>query len=712
VSVWNKKVISKDELEKFRSKYGLDSLSASIMLRRGITQGKDILYFMEDDLRFQHSPFSFNSMEDAVDRILDAQEEKEKVLIFGDRDVDGVSATTVLYECLCGLGIDVQYRLPQGNDAYGLSTEAVDDFASLGGTLIITVDCGISNIAEIQHAQEVGIDVIVTDHHNPPETLPPSTIILDPKLPDSGYPFQDISGCAVVYKLVSALRFAKSEWYKQDVCLLDAREEDSLIRIECIKIRNMVPCAAKLSLLAGSGESITSTRLPSYLSGQAILVWDAGTVRSLLKQAFGSSAEFNLVDIREHCAKYFPSIANLPLGKIKTMSKIAKYGNHEPTEIGGFYNIFVTYTQTDFRKKFPGCAQAEERDMQLVALAALADIMPMKNENRLFENNAIAAINAGRVRPGLIDLMARLNMLGRRVNATDLSWVVVSHLNAAGRLGHPELAAELFLSKDEKQRDSVAQKIMELNNQRKQLSQDAWTYAGIQAKTSIPSHNGKLCVVIDERLNRGVNGILAGRLVATYNIPAIAVTFVEKNAIGSMRSCRGVDVTKFLAKMGDIFINYGGHSAAGGFSFEREKLPIFEERLKELSATLELSESKTDTFNVDAEIPPSFLTPDLLKISDRFEPFGEENGELLFLTRGLPVLDGIIMGKGEKQHLKITVGNGSFKWPALFWNEAERLHRDFEIGDTVDILFNVQRNWFNGVESPQLILHDIKKSIC
>ncbi|MBQ1870394.1 MAG: single-stranded-DNA-specific exonuclease RecJ, partial [Treponema sp.] len=185
-----------------------------------------------------------------------------------------------------------------------------------------------------------------------------------------------------------------------------------------------------------------------------------------------------------------------------------------------------------------------------------------------------------------------------------------------------------------------------------------------------------------------------------------------KNAIGSMRSCRGVDVTKFLAKMGDIFINYGGHSAAGGFSFEREKLPIFEERLKELSATLELSESKTDTFNVDAEIPPSFLTPDLLKISDRFEPFGEENGELLFLARGLPVLDGIIMGKGEKQHLKITVGNGSFKWPALFWNEAERLHRDFEIGDTVDILFNVQRNWFNGVESPQLILHDIKKSIC
>ena len=712
MSVWNKKEISKSELEEFKAKYGLDSLTASIMLRRGITQGKDVLYFMEDDLRFQHSPFSFNNMEDAVDRILDAQEEKEKVLIFGDRDVDGVSATTVLFECLKSMGIDVQYRLPQGNDAYGLSIEAVDDFAKQNGTLIITVDCGISNINEVAHAAELGIDVIVTDHHNPQETLPEPAIIIDPKLQDSGYPFCDISGCAVVYKLATALRFSRSEWYKQDTCLLDAREEDGGIRIECIKIRNLVPSDAKISVLCEEGTSVMDTPLPSYLSGQAILVWDAAQVRKNLKVTFGSSADFNLVDIREMCSAYFPQMANLPLGKIKTMSKIARYGNHEPTEIGGFYNIFVTYVQTDFKKKFPGCAKAEENDLQLVALAALADIMPMKNENRIFEKKAVASINGGKVRPGLIDLMARLNMLGKRINSTELSWVVVSHLNAAGRLGHPELAADLFLTADEKYRDTVSQKILELNGQRKQLSLDAWNYAGIQAKASIPLYNGKLCVVIDERLNRGVNGLLAGRLVSSYDVPSIAVTFVEGTAIGSMRSCRGVNVTDFLANMGDLFLNYGGHSAAGGFSFEKGRLAEFESRLKELSAGLELSESKTDTFDIDAEIPAAYLTPDLLKTSDKFEPFGEENAELLFMTKNIPVLDGIIMGKGEKQHLKIIVGNGKIKWPALFWNEAERLHRDFEIGDKVDILFNVQRNTFNGIETPQLILHDIKKSVC
>ena len=91
MSDWNKKTISRSEVEELTKKYGVDPLTASIMIRRGITEGHDIMYFMESDLRYQHYPFSFSSMEDAVDRILDAKEEGEKVLIFGDRDVDGVT---------------------------------------------------------------------------------------------------------------------------------------------------------------------------------------------------------------------------------------------------------------------------------------------------------------------------------------------------------------------------------------------------------------------------------------------------------------------------------------------------------------------------------------------------------------------------------------------------------------------------------------------
>lgn len=708
MSEWFKKQISKTQVESVSKKYSLDPITASIMVRRGITSGRDILYYIEDDLRFQHSPFMFAAMEDAVDRILDAKEENEKVLIFGDRDVDGVTSTTVLYDCLSSMGIDVSYKLPGGDDAYGLSMQAVEEFAANYGSLIITVDCGISNNAEIAKAAELGLDVIVVDHHNAPETLPSPAIIIDPKTENSGYPFPDISGCAVVYKLVSAIRFSQSSWYKQDVTLLNVNKENSAV--ECVKVRNLVPVSRLTQTIDQNTASLSDTNLPFYLQGQLLLAWDAKTLSQDLQSLFGDGAQFNLVDIRDEAAKLFPKFASMTLTQLKGMSKMAKYGDHEPTEIGGFYNIFVTWVQKSLAKDFPSFAQAEEKDLQLVALAALADIMPMKNENRIFVKNGLKSINSGRIRPGLRELMAELNLTGKRINSIDLSWVVVAHLNAAGRLGQPELAAKLFITDSQNERLETAKQIIELNAERKQLCVDAWNYAGIQAKASIPLHSNKLCVVIDERINRGVSGILAGRLVSTYNVPAMTVTIVDGIAIGSMRSCRNYDVTQFLNKMDDLFINHGGHNFAAGFSFKRERLAEFEERIKTLSSEIKLGDTKDTGGDIDAEIPAQYLTPALLDISDRFEPYGEENPQLLFMAKNIRVASGQRMGKGEKMHLKITVDCGKYKWPCIFWNEGERLGRDFNVGDRVDFIFRVERNVFNRIETPQINLVDIKKS--
>ena len=166
--------VSKDQVEPLCTNFldnkfkDLSKILASIFVRRNITEGKDILYYLEDDLRFQNEPFLLPNMEDAVERILQAKEEGEKVLIFGDSDVDGVTSTAILYKYLKYIGIDVQWQLPMDDDAYGLSIAAVDDFEKEGGSLIITVDCGISNNAEVDYAASKGIDVIVTDHHNPP----------------------------------------------------------------------------------------------------------------------------------------------------------------------------------------------------------------------------------------------------------------------------------------------------------------------------------------------------------------------------------------------------------------------------------------------------------------------------------------------------------------------------------------------------------------
>lgn len=124
---FNKKSVKKEDVVRLHEKYKFDYLEASILARRGITSGQDVMYYMESDTRFLHQPFLFSAMEDAVERINQAIEEKEKILIFGDKDVDGITSTAILYGYLKDRGADVQFRLPVGEDAYGLSMEAVDD---------------------------------------------------------------------------------------------------------------------------------------------------------------------------------------------------------------------------------------------------------------------------------------------------------------------------------------------------------------------------------------------------------------------------------------------------------------------------------------------------------------------------------------------------------------------------------------------------------
>lgn len=706
---WHKKDVSRESIQFLCDTYGVDALTASIMARRGITTGRDVLYFRENDVRFLHNPFLFRNMEDAVDRIKNAKDEAEKILIFGDRDVDGVSGTAILYTYLSQNGYDVSWRLPVGDDTYGLSLEAVDDFAKQYGTLIITVDCGISNVQEVAHANELGIDVIITDHHNPPETLPEAFTILDPKLENAGYPFKDISGAAVSFKLVSALRFSETELYKEDVSLLNVRpaEEDGSI-IECMKVRNLVPTESLCEHIAGDAVSITQTKLPAFLSGQQIFVWNEHAVKKQLAAIFGSGVEFNVIDFRPQIAAMIPQLENANLLAVKGMSKIAKYSETPATELEGFYNVFVTFAEKKIATKQK--LENEQDDLQLVMLALLADIMPLKDENRILARQGLASINSGKLRHGLAELFSRLNMTGKKISSTDLSWTVIPSLNAAGRVGRSDIALTMLISERGDEREKLAEEIIALNEKRKQLVQDALSVTMNQAEESFSLYGKKLCVVIDERINKGVTGILAARFMNKYSVPAIIVTFIDSTtAVGSMRSSRGLNATEFLDSFGDFFINHGGHNYAAGFSFERAKLDSFIETLQTLAKSITLAE-ESSALEIDAELPQNYLTPDILSTVDSFEPFGEGNREIMFLSKSLHVFDAITMGRSERQHLKITFDCGKYKFPAIFWGEGERLGRDFNKGDALDIVYSINRNTFNGISTPQMILADIKTS--
>lgn len=709
MAIWNKKEVSKEVVKFIHQHYGCDLLTASIFARRGITSGEDIFYFQEDDCRFLHNPFLLNTMEDAVDRILAAKEEGEKVLIFGDRDVDGITSTTLLYDYLTSLGIDVSWRLPSGDDSYGLSLKAVEDFNKDYGTLIITVDCGISNNEEIDFANSLGIDVIVVDHHNPPEELPNATVIVNPKVKDSGYPFVDISGCAVAFKLVSALRFSQTEFYKQEICLLNARPLNDAYTIECIKIANMKETARLSETIIPGMVSIQNTRLINFLKGQQILVWDEPLQKRTLETIFGKGIDFYLLDAREEIAKLVPSVANLSLLRLKDLSKIAKYQEGPASEMDGFLNIFVTYVQKVISTKEK--QQQEIFDLQLVMLAALADIMPLKNENRIFLRQGLDSINKGIVRSGLKELLARQNLLGKRIGSSDLSWNIVPLLNATGRLGKPEIAMELLAEKDDIKREKIADEIIELNKERRRLGTEGWNCIVNQAYESFETLGQKLVLVMDKQINRGVTGILASKLVQTFKVPGIVITQLEDGtAIGSMRSTRGFEVLTLLDQCADLFYNYGGHNFAAGFSLPSEKLPFFMQKVKELSYYIEFSEKpEGEEFTIDAELPFDYLTPDLLTIVDKFEPYGEENDSLLFLAKNVKICDATTMGKTERTHLRMTLDCGKNKWVALYWGAGEKLNRDFSIGDRLNILFQVTRNTFNGNESAQMVLVDAEK---
>ncbi len=706
--IWNKKNVGRELIHELTARYGCDSLTASILARRNVLEGPDLLFYLEDDLRYLHNPFLFSAMEDAVDRVLDAREEGEKVLIFGDRDVDGITSTTILYQALTDLGLDVAWKVPTGNDPYGLTVEAVEEHAKNFGSLIITVDCGISCVPEIARAAELGIDVIVLDHHNPQDELPQAVAVINPKIEGSGYPFRDLAGCAVAWKFVTALRFAQTELYKQPICLLNVRPANEAFVVEAVKVINMTPIDRIAETIIPGMVKISQTRLEPFLRGQQIFVWDAEMQKVQLARIFGKGVEFNFLDIAPEVEKVIPAVRGMSLLRLKDLSRIAKYSDAPVSELDGFLNIFVTFVQ----KRNAIFGERESSELELVALGTLADLMPLQNENRILVRRGLAAIN-DKPRAGLAELLARQGLVGRKIGTTDLAWQISPAINATGRMGKPETAVRLLITDDQAERDRLVGEIIQMNDDRKQLGSDGWTVVEPIARESLARYHEKITVAASEEIHRGVTGIMANRLAGCFHVPAIVICFMEDGtAVGSMRSARGLNLDCLLEPCADIFLDHGGHAFAAGFSLKRERLAEFLSRIERLSEDLSIPDSAEEgEVDVDAEIPHEYLSPALLEVTDRFEPYGEGNDPLVFMAKKVKIMGANIMGKTEKQHLKLTFDCGKYKWPAIFWQAAERLDRDFSVGDDVDAVFQVNRNTFKGTETPQMILQDVRKTV-
>ncbi|MCE9581641.1 MAG: single-stranded-DNA-specific exonuclease RecJ [Planctomycetes bacterium] len=195
-----------ERAERLARALSVSPVVGQLLINRGIDDTAAASMFLRTQLDHLHDPFLLREMHKAVERLTRALRDSEPILVFGDYDVDGVTGTSLVVQFFRTLGRDVKWHIPHRiTEGYSLSKGAIEKFAKEGIKVLITVDCGTTSIEEIRLAQELGMDVIVTDHHEPMATLPPALAFLNPKMHDSGYPFLGLCGAGMAFKLVWAL---------------------------------------------------------------------------------------------------------------------------------------------------------------------------------------------------------------------------------------------------------------------------------------------------------------------------------------------------------------------------------------------------------------------------------------------------------------------------------------------------------------------------
>lgn len=199
----------KEAAEELGTKLGISPIMAGILIRRNITTESAAKRFFRPQLNDLINPFLMKDMDVAVDRLNDAMGRKERIMVYGDYDVDGCTAVALVYKFLQQFYSNIDYYIPDRYDeGYGVSYKGIDYAHETGVKLIIILDCGIKAINEIEYAKSLGIDFIICDHHVPDEVMPPAVAILNPKRPDDSYPFKQLCGCGVGFKFMQA--FAKN----------------------------------------------------------------------------------------------------------------------------------------------------------------------------------------------------------------------------------------------------------------------------------------------------------------------------------------------------------------------------------------------------------------------------------------------------------------------------------------------------------------------
>lgn len=534
----------------------INPVLALLLTTRGITTPEEVMSFLAGQEE-EVDPFAFADMDAAVNRILRALEKKEKMLVYGDYDVDGITSTVLLYTYLRHRGADVTYRVPTREQGYGLHDEDVLWAAQQGITLLITVDNGISLVSQITLANEKGIDVVVTDHHQPPEELPPAVAVVDPHRADCESTCKNYAGVGVAFMLACALE--------------------------------------------GDGEAV-----------------------------------------------------------------LAQYGD-------------------------------------LLTLGTIGDVMPLTDFMRDLMRRGIELLNASN-RPGLLALRRVAGYEDKELSARSVSFSLVPRLNAAGRMGDPDLAVRLLLTEDIAEAQSLAEALEDMNARRQTVGNDI----SAQAEESVAHHPewlyDRVLVVDGEGWHFGVLGIIAARLTERYGKPTFVLSVGEDGvAHGSGRSLEGFSLYEALHGCEDHLTVYGGHELAAGVTLPAENIEDFRRAINAYAAE-QCPVMPVPQLEVAIRLRPEQVGIDKLALLEVLEPCGAGNPAPLFGLSRMR-LDNIAAIGGGK-HVRLSLSRDGVQISAVkFQTRPEDL--PIPCGSIVNCVVALEKNVYRGNISVSVRMIDI-----
>ncbi len=553
---WTTRPCDWDRVQALADGLGVSETMATVLVRRGLDEPGEARAFLAAEPP-AHDPFALGDMTVAVERIRAAVAAGERICVHGDYDVDGISATAVAVIVLRELGANVEWRLPSRfEEGYGLAAETIERLAEDGVDLVLTVDCGITAAVEVTRAHELGLDVIVTDHHRPGEALPDCPIVATRP---SDYPCAELCGTGVVYTLARAL---------------------------------------------------------------------LGT---------------------DH-----PAVA---------------------------------------------------RVLDLVALATIADVVPLVDENRALAAAGLRAL-ARTSRPGLQELMRSARVDAAAVDAIAVAFRLAPRINAAGRLGRPDLALELLLTDDRARARELAATLEDLNRERQGVEERILREAVATVEAwPADARERHGYVLWNDGWHEGVIGIVASRLVERFHRPVVLVARSGEGWKGSGRSIPDFDLHGGLAACAEHLERFGGHRAAAGLTIAEERIEAFADAFgRHADAALADADLRPLT-TVDAIVPAGALTLDLAQELDRLAPFGLGNPEPTLLVASIEATGASTVGEGK--HLRFRVRQqGRDGGSAIAFGQGSQLDR-LQGPSRFDVAFRLKENRWNGTIAPQLVVRRV-----